>query len=186
MGTGKKSIYAEPPIMVLKDNSDRRLLFTFRSFLYGCVTAVFAILISVMAYYVVFIDAATPLIVRIFVVILAVAFAYGSITSFTTHRALEINFTTKSVIVLESSLFGTKQRKEPFSSYKCLSVKQNYDATNYCIMLESNDGWIEYLGWNEFGALSLTSALELVNKIAPKMGIEINAPTCFEEKPLAR
>lgn len=67
-----------------------------------------------------------------------------------------------------------------------LSVKQNYYSTNYCIMLESNDGWIEYLGWNEFGALFLASTMELADKIAPKMGIEVNASTCFEEKPHSR
>ncbi len=103
-------------------------------------------------------------IVRIFVVILAIAFTYGSITSFTTHRSLEINFTTKSVTVFESSVFGTKQRKEPFGSYMHLSVKQNYYSTNYCIMLESNDGWIEYLGWNEFGALFLHRPWNLPTK----------------------
>jgi pyoverdine/dityrosine biosynthesis protein Dit1 len=115
------------------------------------------------------------------------AFTYSTIWSFTTSRSLEIDFIRRVVTLHVRTLFSETTRSEDFDQFKCITVcHADYRSTNYGIALEYKDGWIEYLGWSEFGAISLSKAMDLVNKIAPKMGIEINAPTFFEEKPLKK
>ncbi len=171
----KKAVSSVSLLMVLKEESENRLLFSFRSFLWGGITAAGAILIGIFAFYIIF-DHNTPLIVRGFVVLLAAAFAYSSVYSLTTRRLLEIDFIGRVVNLSEVTLFRNAQRTEPFDGYKQISISRDSDSTNYSICLESKDGSTELLGWNEFGALSLSSAMELADKIAPRMGIKITPP----------
>lgn len=181
-----KGISAVPPIMILKDSSNNRLLFKFQSLQWGVGTAVVAIVLSVMTYHA-FNRDDIPLFMRLFVLFLSMAFTYSSFYSFTTRRTLEINFTEKVVTLLDINLFRKKTRREPFNQYERITVyRPTARAMNYYVRLESTDGVTENLGWNVFGARSLGSAMDLVNMIAPKMGIEINAPTYFEEKSLAK
>ncbi len=179
-----KKIRVVPPVMVLKESSDARLRFLFRSRLWGFGTTPFAGLLCFLAWHMTH-RQDVPLFIRIFIYILAMAFTYSAIWSFTTSRSLEIDFIKRLVILHEKTLFSDTTKSDGFDQFTRITVGRNdYESTNYAILLEYKDGWIEYLGWSEFGAMSLARAMDLVNKIAPKMGIEINAPTYFEEKPL--
>lgn len=177
-----KKIRAVPPVMVLKESSDSRLRFLFRSQIWGFGTTLFAGLLFILVWYMPH-QQDVPLFIRIFISILAIAFTYSAIWSFTSSRSLEIDFNQRVVILNEKTLFSETTRSENFDQFKCITVgRYNYKSANYTIGLEYKDGWTEYLGWSEFGAMSLARAMDLVNKIAPKMGIKINAPTYFEEK----
>ena len=181
-----KKIRAVLPVMVLKESSDARLRFLFRSRLWGIGTTPFAGLLCFLAWQMTH-RQDVPLFIRIFIYILAIAFTYSTIRSFTTSRSLDIDFSRKVVILHEKTLFSETNRSDGFDQFKRITVgRSEYRSTNYGILLEYKDGWIEYLGWSEFGAMSLAKAMELVDKIAPKMEIEINAPTYFEGKPLKR
>lgn len=179
-----KKIRTVPPVMVLKESSDARLRFLFRSLLWGIGTTPFAVLLCYLACGMTYHHDA-PLYLRIFVYILAMAFTYSTIKSFTTSRSLEIDFIRRVVILYEKTLFSETTRSDGFDQFRRITVcRSDVNSANYAIVLEYKDGWMEYLGWSEFGAMSLAKAMELVNKIAPPMGIEINAPTYFDEKPL--
>ncbi len=170
--------------MVLKESSDARLFFLFRSVLWGIGTTPFAALLCFLACHMTH-RQDVPLIIRIFIYILAIAFTYSAIRSFTTSRSLGIDFISRVVILHEKTLFSERTRSDGFDQFKRITVaRSDINSSNYAILLEYKDEWIEYLGWSEFGAMSLAKAMDLVNKIAPKMGIEINAPTYFEEKPV--
>jgi hypothetical protein len=177
MGTQPQRIRAIPPVMVFKANNGDQLVFTFRSMRWGVITGIVTVFISVLACHVLN-DVDVPLVARLFVFAIDLAFAYSTFFSFTTRRSLEINFTEKVVRLLETNLFGAKRSQKPFSQYRQITIcKPDYNSINYAIMLESSTGEIEYLGWNEFGAGSLESAMDLANQIAAPMGIEINAPS---------
>ena len=179
-----KNIRTVPPVMVLRESSDSRLCFQFRSRLWGFGTTPFAGLLCFLAWHMTH-RQDIPLFIRIFIYILATAFTYSALWSFTTTRSLEIDFIRKIVILHEKTLLSKTTRSEGFDQFKRITVgRHDYRSANYTIGLEYKDGWIEFLGWSEFGALSLARAMDLVSKIAHKMGIEINAPTYFEEKPL--
>jgi hypothetical protein len=177
METQPQRIRAIPPVMVFKANNGDRLVFTFRSIRWGVLTGIATVLISLLACRVLY-DADVPLVARLFVFVIDLAFAYSTFYSFTTRRSLEINSTEKVVRLLETNLFGSKRSQQPFSQYRRITVcKPDVDSLNYAILLEATTGEVECLGWNEFGAGSLESALDLAKQIAWFMGIEINAPT---------
>jgi hypothetical protein len=181
---GTRHNWAKYP-MVLKESSDSRLYFQSRSLIFGLVIAPFAVFLCLCAWHATFYED-SGLWWNIILYSMAFMFSYGAIKNLTTTRSLEINFISKRVNLHEKIFFSETNRSDRFEQFNRLTVSGDYEGYNYAINLENNDGWIEYLGWSEFGAMSLARALELANKIAPKMGIELNAPTYFEEKPLKK
>lgn len=174
--------------MVLKEESATRLRFQFRSLLWGVGTTPLAVLLFVLAGYMTH-RQDVHIVFRIFIYLLATVFAYSAVWSFTTSRSLEIDFIRKIVTLHVKTLFSATKRSDGFDRFERMTVARcrmssGRISRNYAICIEYKDGWIEYVGWSELGAMSLASAMELVNKIAPLMGIEINAPTYFEERPI--
>jgi len=185
---GAKTIRAIPPVMVLKEESANRLRFQFRSLLWGIGTTPLAVLLFILASHMTH-RQDVHLFFRVFIYLLATAFAYSAIWSFSTRRSLEIDFVRRMVFLRVKTLFSETIRAEGFDRVECITVARCRNSSgkvsrNYTLGLKYKDGWIEYLGWSEFGATPLARAMELVTKIAPPMGIETRAPTYFEERPL--
>ncbi len=167
------------PIMVLTDQNPNKLLFEFKSNIFGYIGLFFGFLFMVASYFAV--TANANLIVNSILILFTVLFLYSSIHSFKLSRSLEINRFSGIVNYHESSLYKKVNWSKEFDAFKLIKAfrplsiatsPRGYKAVNWSIQLITNQNEIFDIGYNQFGAISYDKAEALVDRVASMMSLE--------------
>jgi len=168
------------PRMVLTYESPYKLLFMFKSILWGCITFFISLSLGIATYFAFMREDANWTITVIFG-LFSFLFLYSSIYSFKLHRSLEIDNLGKIVKYKESSMYKNITWQKNFQGFKLIKAFRplmtvtssgGRPARTWSIQLISNEGEIFEIGYNQFGAMNRKKAEELLNRIAVIMGIK--------------
>lgn len=165
--------------MVLTQENPHKLLFQFKSILWGWITLFISFALAIATYFALLTDETSWVALGTFV-LFTLLFLYSSIYSFKLRRSLEINKREQLVKYKESSLYKNLQWQKGFQSFKEIKTFRPLTtatspggrrALNWSIQLISNEDEIFDLGYNQFGAMKRQKAEELVGRIAALMDI---------------
>lgn len=168
------------PIMILTDESPNKLLFEFKSDLWGYITLFISSLLAVASYFAVT-TVDSNWIVNFIFIFFTLLFLYSSIYSFKLSRSLEIDNSTRTVNYHESSLYRNAKWVKDFQLFKLVKAFRPLStatslggrkAINWSIQLVSNEGETFNIGYNQFGATSRKKAEALVNQMATTMSLD--------------
>ena len=163
--------------MVLKEESDRRLLFRFQSLRWAVITLIISLCLEVGAYYA---FSRSGLALGIIIVALALLFLYSSVYSWTAYQFLEIDLQAQNAHYVERNLYRRINKTIPFSDFQEIRIFRplvsGRTAKNWVTALETNSGGSFVIGRSEFGALTYQSAKELAERLAKMMDIHFADP----------
>ena len=168
------------PIMVLTHDTPHKIRFEFKSILWGCLSLLIGVSLSVATYVAVFKEDA-HWIVLLILGLLTLLFLYASIYSFTLRRSLEIDETERIVTYQEAGLYKNLTWQKSFQSFKLIKAFRpqttatssgGRPAINWSIRLISKEEEIFEIGYSQFGAMTRHKAEELVHRIASTLGVQ--------------
>jgi len=167
------------PIMVLTQESPHRLLFQFKSVLWGYITLSISISLCIATYLALQKTDVGWLVLTI-PGILSLLFLYSSIYSFNLCRSLEIDQIEQVVRYKESIRNRKIEWRKDFRDFKSIKIFRPLTtatspggrrAINWSIQLISNEDEVFDIGSNQFGAMNRKKAEELLGRIVAIMGI---------------
>ena len=168
------------PRMVLTKENPYKLLFEFKSVLWGCITLFISIFLGIATYFAFMRDDSGWIILAI-LGIFSLLFLYSSVYSFKLRRSLEIDNLEQVVKYKESSLYKNISWRKDFQNFRLIKAFRplttatssgGRPAITWIIQLISNEGEVFDIGYNQFGAMNRNKAEVLLKRIATIMNIE--------------